>query len=297
MSFTATLLVLLSATLHVTWNSLAKASESPVLFMGLKGGFLLAFAALALPALGLSELPADVMPAVIASGVLHALYALSLARAYERGDISFVYPIARSAPAFVPLCAFWLLGERLSAAGLLGIALVIGAVLLLQMRDGQLSWATLRSSLARADGRWALATLACVVAYSLVDKAGMRALSNGTGIAPALRGPIYFLLENALAYGLYTTVLVMRPPRDAAHIARKEWPLAALGAVLTMASYSLILHVMQTEPLSYIVALRQCSVLLAALYGWLWLGERQGRARLWLAGMISAGVTLVVVFG
>jgi len=297
-SITATLLVLLSAVLHVTWNSLAKGSESPVVFMGLKGAWLLAIALVALPSLGVSEVPASVWPAVVASGGLHALYALALARAYERGDISFVYPIARSAPAFVPLFAWLFLAEHVSAVGLAGILLVVGGVLMLQMRDGAVSFDTLRRSLARADGRWAFVTLGCVVAYSLVDKSGMRSLAEeASGIASQLRGPLYFLLENTIAYALYLGVLLWRTPANARSVARTEWRSAAVGAVLTMASYSLILHVMQQEPLSYIVAVRQCSVVLAALYGWLWLREHQGRARLWLSVMIAAGVGLVVSYG
>ncbi|MDH5676735.1 MAG: hypothetical protein OEZ06_31750 [Myxococcales bacterium] len=64
-----------------------------------------------------------------------------------------------------------------------------------------------------------------------------------------------------------------------------------------MASYSLILHVMQTEELSYIVAVRQSSVLLAVLVGWFWLREPQDRQRVSLAALICTCVVLVVRWG
>lgn len=289
--------VLLSAGLHVAWNSLVKTSANPVIFLGLKGLFLMLVAALVVPLIGLSGLGTDAWLAIGASGILHALYALSLARAYERGDISFVYPIARSAPAFVPLVAWGVLGEDLTLAGAGGIALVVGGVLLLQIRDGGLSWATVVRSLGRPDGRWALATLACVVCYSLVDKAGMVTLANSRAYPPVVRAPLYFLLENAIAYTLYLGLLVWWRPPDALSVCRGHWRSALASAVMTMASYSLILHVMQTEPVSYIVAVRQCSVVLAVVFGWLRLREPQGPGRVFLSGLIAAGVAIVVCFG
>ncbi|MDH5676734.1 MAG: hypothetical protein OEZ06_31745 [Myxococcales bacterium] len=72
-------------------------------------------------------------------------------------------------------------------------------VVLLQLREGNASIETIVRSLAKSDGRWALATLACVVGYSLVDKVGMERFARASELSPALRGPLYFALENAMA--------------------------------------------------------------------------------------------------
>ena len=296
MSLSSTLLVLLSASMHVFWNSLVKASPFPVAFMGLKGAFLILVALLVVPLIGLTGVSPAAWPPIVLSGVFHAAYALALARAYEQGDISFVYPIARSAPALVPAFAFLLLGEALTPAGTLGVALVVLAMFMLQFRDGSVSPASVWRSLARSDGRWALTTLACVVAYSLVDKAGMNILARSERIAPQLRGPLYFLLENAIAYLLYLAILAGKLA-EVRQVLRSAWRSALAGALLTMASYSLILHVMQSEPLSYIVAVRQSSVILAALYGWLWLREGHGASRVVLSAMMALGVAIITFSG
>ena len=62
---------------------------------------------------------------LVGSALTHACYGLWLSRAYAHADMSLVYPIARSTPAFVPLIAVPLLGESVSPLGALGIALVV----------------------------------------------------------------------------------------------------------------------------------------------------------------------------
>jgi len=74
---------------------------------------------------------------------------------------------------------------------------------------------------------------------------------------------------------------------------KREWPKGVAAALGTMTSYSLILHVMLTEPVSYIVALRQASVLLAVLAGWLALKEPYGKNRLLVSVAMLVGFYLV----
>jgi len=102
MSLTAVTLVMLSATIHVVWNVLTKSSVSPKAFSLVKGTFLIIISLCALPAFPLRSIPMDVWIYVGLSGVIHGVYIWALSTAYETGDISFVYPVARSAPAFVP---------------------------------------------------------------------------------------------------------------------------------------------------------------------------------------------------
>ena len=297
MPLTAAGLVLLSALLHVAWNALAKRSTDPVLFMALKGTVLVGVGVLLVAAVGPSTVPAGAWPFVIASGLIHTGYVISLGRAYDAGDISFVYPIARSAPAFVPVLAWALLGERVSPLGAAGVALVVCGVMLLQLRDSGHAGQQILRSLSSPEGRWAIATLSCVVAYSLVDKAGMERMSAVAAVHPALPGPLYFVLENILCYAVYLAFLVRQRPAGVLAFCRAEWPMAVVAGLCTLASYSLILHVFQTEPVSYVVALRQCSVLLAVLVGWLWLREPQGLHRFLYGAAISLGLGLVVIWG
>jgi drug/metabolite transporter (DMT)-like permease len=275
----------------VWWNYLTKSSQSPKNFSLLKGTVLMGVAVGAIVTVPMREVPIDVWAYVCASGVVHMLYILSLSSAYETGDISYVYPIARSAPAFVPLAAFVGLGETISLQGGIGILIVVVAIFVLQMRGhASREFRQLWASLRRRDSRWAFATLGTVVTYTIIDKAGMVSFSRIEAISAPLQGPFYFLMESALCYLLFWLYMQLRTGLLLGSVWRQEWPKAVAAALGTMASYSLILYVMRSENVSYIVALRQSSVFLAVLVGWLALKEEYGKAR------ISASAAMIVGF-
>jgi drug/metabolite transporter (DMT)-like permease len=281
MSLTAVTLVLLSAAIHVGWNYLTKSSESPRAFSLLKGTVMVGITLAALSLIPLGSIPAELWIYVLASGAIHAMYILALSTAYETGDISYVYPIARSAPALVPIAAFLVLGETISLRGGLGIAIVLGAVFVLQFRgEGDREMLQLWASIKRRDTRWALVTLAAVVAYTLVDKAAMVSLRNVSQIPPGMHGPVFFMLQVTFCYLVFWTHFILRRDLDLRRVWKREWPRGVAAALGTMVSYSLILHVMQTEPVSYIVTIRQASVLLAVIIGWLALREPYSKRRL-----------------
>ena len=294
MSLTAVTLVLLSAGIHVGWNYLTKSSESPRAFSLLKGTVMVGIALAALARIPLRVITVELWLYVLASGGIHAVYILALSTAYETGDISYVYPIARSAPALVPIAAFLILGETISLRGGLGIAIVLGAVFFLQLRgEGEREILQLWASIKRQDTRWAFITLAAVVAYTLVDKAAMVSLRNVSQIRPGMHGPVFFMLQVTLCYLVFWTHFILKRDLNLRRVWKREWPRGIVAALGTMVSYSLILHVMQTEPVSYIVTIRQASVLLAVIIGWFALREPYGKKRLIASAAMLWGFYLV----
>lgn len=288
------LFILLSAAIHVGWNLLTKSSRDPKAFSLLKGTVLMGMVVVVLVGAPLREIPADVWGYIAASGVVHAFYVVSLASAYGAGDLSYVYPIARSAPAFVPLAAFLLLDEGVSLRGGIGILVVMLGVYALQMRgDAGTELQRLWASLKQRDTRWAFATLGTVVTYSVIDKAGMVAFSQASAIPPAFQGVCYYLLENFVCYLLFWVYMLLGPGVMVMPVWQEEWVRAVGAALGTMVSYSLILYVMRSENVSYIVTLRQASVLLAVLVGWLGLKEGYGRTRLGASSVMLVGFYLV----
>ena len=127
-------LVLLSAFFHALWNYYAKSSSSTHIFFFWIGIFTASVTGIAF-AIRQPHIPREIWIYIVASGFIHVGYWLSLSHAYTLGDISFVYPIARSAPAFIPLFAFLFLGEAISIQGLIGILCVVFAIYLFQQRD------------------------------------------------------------------------------------------------------------------------------------------------------------------
>ena len=294
MSLTAVTLVLLSAAIHVGWNYLTKSSQSPKAFSLLKGTVIICITLVALAKIPLEAITAKLWIYVLASGAIHGIYILALSTAYETGDISYVYPIARSAPAFVPIAAFLALGETISLRGGLGIAIVVASVLVLQLRgEADFEMRRLWASIKQADTRWAFLTLGAVVAYTIVDKAAMVSFSRVSEIPEGMHGPIFFMLEITVCYLLFWIYLALRKDLTIGPVWKREWPRGVAAALGTMISYSLILHVMQTESVSYIVTVRQASVLLAVLVGWFALREPYGKHRLIASVAMIVGFYLV----
>ncbi len=298
MSSSSILLILLSAAIHVGWNFLTKSSEDPAVFSLLKGITMASVAVVGLAAMPLGAIPAALWKYVLISGLFHGVYILALSKAYESGDISYVYPIARSAPALVPVAAFVIIGETISLRGGIGIAIVVLGMLALQFRgDSRSALRNFSRAVVKKDAIWAFVTLGAVVAYSLVDKAAMVTLADVDAIAPPLRGPFFFMLQVIFCYLLFGGYMATTRKLNLKAVWGAQWRQIIVAAVGAMSSYSLILHVMQTSPVSYIVSLRQSSVLLAVIVGWRQLKEPYGGRRLLTSAVMLLGFYLVSTAG
>ena len=106
-------LVVLSAFLHAIWSASIKGSRNPLGFNLLQLVPPVTAACLLPLWVPLGDVPRAVWWIAIGTGISHGFYFYWLARALESGKLSVVYPIARSAPAFLPLFAVLLLGVPL----------------------------------------------------------------------------------------------------------------------------------------------------------------------------------------
>lgn len=271
-------LVLLSAGLHTGWNLIVK-SEDDKLFSGWLT--VMTPALLLSPVLFLTGLPSPDAWAILAgSGVIHTFYMIALIQAYTHGDLSVVYPIARGlAPLLVAVGAPLVLGERLSVPAIFGIILVGGGItwLGLSARRGHASLAALG---------WAIATAACICSYSIVDKVGVTRTD-----------PLAYIIVLMGFNGVCMTPVVLWR-RDRARLAdlwRRRWGISVAGGLLSIAAYFLVLMAMRLTQVSYIAALRETSVLLAALLGWRVLGEAYGARRILASGVVVLGLLLLVL--
>jgi len=288
------LLVILSALLHASWNFFTKASRSPQIFLLWKGVATCVLTAIVFTAKFPGDVSLRVWMFIIASGLVHVVYWYSLGAAYASGDISYVYPIARSASGIVPILAFFFLGEVPSVQGVAGIVLIVISIYLLQFRDGASDLAGILAYLKRHDAIWAFMTLSTVVGYSLVDKAGMAAFHASSGLPKWYRPIVFYLAIASLSFiGYGVTVFVRFPMRRIMVVGRREWKLAFLGGLMTFASYSLILFVMETEKVGYIVSIRQSSVVFGVLLGVVFLKEAYGKLRVIASVLIVLGVILI----
>jgi len=207
-------LVLLSAFLHAAWNAAAKGSGDPAPFVFVADATALCLLVPVLFLFRWADLTPEVWLMVLATGAIHGVYAWGLTRAYESGELTLVYPISRSTPAFVPFLAVPLLGERVTAGGALGIALVLAGVWLVSTNARLAGERLLTPEL-----RFAYLTLGATVAYSLVDKRAMDLLDRNPWTGPAPRAVVYYVLLCA-SYLPFFYLLVVDAPRASRAAAR-----------------------------------------------------------------------------
>lgn len=292
MNETAIAVVLLSALLHAGWSVAIKQSRDPLAFNLVQAWFAPGVGLALIPWIEFAEIPSALVGWCALSGVAHSLYFYWMTRAYELGDLSAVYPIARSSPAIVPLVAVVLLGENLTPGGAAGISVVVIGI-----------WAVhgirvTRASLSEPGTRFAFLTLAGSVVYSLLDKRGMERLAEVEWTSPIPRAVVFYvLLHVPLALLFSALVLRVRTRASLVPSLRREWVGGTLAATVSFVGYSLILFALATSPVSYVVAVRQSSVLFALVLSVLWLGERPSPSRVLGALATVVGVGLIARFG
>lgn len=284
MSLPALALILLSAGFHAAWNALVKVSRDKQAFLWLIHlptivlilPFFLASEATPIPPIGWAM--------IVASAILHVFYSMSLGAAYAGGDLSLVYPLARSAPVFVPIWAIWWLNEHLTMLGFGGIGLVVVGAYLLGIEPGR----TIRIcepllALRRRDVQWAWVTALLISLYHITDKVGVATVS-----------PLRFqYLMVVIRFALYSIPIVPWKGRQLLVEARTHWRSLLAVSLLQFLAYQLVLSAMTLAPVSYVAAVRQTSVLLAVFTGSVMLREGHLALRLSAALAITLGVVLI----
>ena len=272
--------MLLAALLHALWNALLKSGEDRVLVGVLLN---LGASALALPVALVAGPPRPESWLYLGlSIVVHNGYFWLLILAYRVGDLSHVYPLARgSAPLLVAGLAYLAAGEVLGGGELAAVAVVSAGVISLALDGGRGHGGT-------APLLYALAIAFLISAYTVIDGLGVRA----AGDVPSYVA--WLFLVDGLPFVAVATALRGR----AAFAAwRTSWRAGLLSAVLAVSGYGLVVWAMSRAPIPHVSALRETSVVIAALIGALVLGEPFGARRVAAAVVVSAGIALLYLAG
>ena len=277
--------VLLSAVLHATWNFVARRSAGNLTVfwwsLWISCLMLLPFVAGVASAQGAAGFIAMLEAGwlfVLATGIIHTFYFLFLARAYEHGEISLVYPIARgSGIGLTGFLGWLLLGETLTPMGVAGIGLICVGIL-------SMGVSVLRTTKAASHGFVsALAVGATIVSYSLVDKVGV-----------SIVHPVVYIFGMFLLSAVFATPFVATRELGLRWRGFLEtWRPAALIGVGSTAAYLMILFAMTVGQVGYIVALREFAVVLGAVLGFVFLKERVTMFKVCSVLMIVAGLVCI----
>ncbi len=271
-------LVLLAAALHATWNALVKVGGDPFVRLAVVN---LVSGLCALPVLLLVALPAAASwPYLLGSVVIHFGYYVALAYGYRSGDLSHVYPIARGiAPPLVAILAWLFAGEDPGVLGAVAILVISAAVASLAFGRG---W-----RLGPTAPIWcALATGLAIAGYTICDGQGGRAAGDVMGYIAWL-----FVID-AVPFAL---IVAVWRRRDLVQQLRAGWRAAVPGGVLAVGAYGLVIWAMSRAPMASVSALRETSVIMAALIGVRLLREPFGLRRVVAAGVVAVGVVLLQV--
>lgn len=273
----ATILVLIAAVLHATWNTLIKFSGERLLVIASMD--IVAFI-LAVIAVGFVSPPAaEVWPWLIASALFELLYRALLIRAYRVGDLGLVYPLMRGlSPLVVLALTLFFAGEQLSTQQIFGILLIpCGMICLLWQGGGgdRLPW-----SMLPVVGLIGL----CIGCYTWIDGQALK-----LGVAP-LNYLVWLTLVSAWPFPL----LAMVGKRPAFMLFwREQWKLGLSVGFCVLFSYALVLWAMQLGSVAEAAALREVSVVLVVLFGMRYLKEPFGRPRLLACGLVLLGMLLM----
>ena len=272
------LIVMVGALLHASWNALIKSGTDKSLDTALihvLGVFI------AVPLVATVGFPrAEAWPYAIASLVIHIGYYIALVGAYKHGELGLTYPIMRGlAPLLVACASTRFIGEGLRPLAWIGIVAVsLGVVTV------GLSRSAATSGHAGKALRYALANAGIIALYTVVDGLGVRASGHPLSYVATLflfDGIPYFLIVLWQRRGGHPQVFAYMAGR---------WKFAAIGSLASLGSYGIALWAMTRAPVASVAALRETSVLFAAVIGALWLKEGFGAQRAAGTVLIVAGV-------
>jgi drug/metabolite transporter (DMT)-like permease len=273
MPWEAAAAALAAAVMHAAWNARLKAGKDRLLDAALL--FAVAGAIGLAVALFTSEVKPGAWMWIGLTATIHLPYVYLLARAYELGELSHVYTIARGLPPLmITFLAAAAIREFPSELTVVGIALISVGILTVGLSRG-----------AHFRGTAIAAAVAVTIAlYSVSDGIGVRLSGN----ALAYNGWVFF------AVGVTTTAmaLILRPGQLIPY-GRTHWRRAVIGGSLSFVAYGLVLWAMTFAPIAAVSAFRETSVVFAALIGMLFFGETAGKRRIAGATIVAIGAVVL----
>jgi drug/metabolite transporter (DMT)-like permease len=276
--FDVALIVLAAAALNAGWNALIKVGGDRIASMAVVTLLGSLISILAVPFVA----PPDPASWWFLAGaiLIHTAYHFLLPVAYDHGDLGQVYPIARgSAPLLVTVGAAAVAGEAMHHFALLGtVCLAVGVMTLALEGRGR--------PRRPAAIIYALGTGVCIAAYTLIDGLGARQAISVIGFAVWL----------TVGDGILTFLIALLFKRaEITRIVRGDLRRPLLAGAMQVGAYWIIVWALANAPLGMVSALRETSVLFAAVLSTFVLGEGFGVWRFFSAGLVVLGVALTRV--
>ncbi|MEZ4864479.1 MAG: EamA family transporter [Caldilineaceae bacterium] len=291
MSLSAVVLVLLSAVIHATWNLVVRARGVSQTFIRIP--VIIAIVGL-VPALWLefyhTPFPAPVWGLLMVSSIFQGIHHFGLTMGYQRGDFTLVYPIVRALPVLFLALFDLARGRNPSLPAWLGMTLVaLGCLVIPHTSLRTLRWTVYTSAILL----WVLMAALGTVGYSIMDKFAAESLPSDATMAAR-----YFVLEMTCSTFTLASLLTLAGQPTGLRPWYKGWKWPMLAAMGVFTSYWLILWVYQINAhASYVVAMRQFSIVIGTIAGTLLFREPAPTLRITASVLIAVGVICIALGG
>jgi len=264
--------VLVAALLHASWNAMLHGNRDRFLSMTWMS---IAIATVSTFVVLFTPRPAHAAwPYIVASGLVHIFYNVTLVQSYRRNDLAQAYPIARgSSPLLVTLGAALFAHEAIGPLHIFGILMISGGIISIALEGSRVS---------RAGALAALTTGATIAVYTVIDGIGVR-LTDGQALAYTAWMFLFYWLMPVLFVAMRGRAALWTPVRAA--------PMALgsslVGGLVSIAAYGIVIWALQSGAMGAVSALRETSVVFAVLIGRMFLRETVSGKR-WLACVVVA---------
>ena len=269
-------LILFAATLHAGWNLIIKSLKNSLIAMGVK---LLFQSIVFIPFIFFVPLPTGITWLfIIVSVLLHNYYFITLGISYNKGDLSYVYPISRGcSPIFITILAFLFLHDRISITGIVGILIVSFGLLLLTFKD-------IKNKINLEVLKLALIISFTISLYTLCDGAGVRSVDNSFSYIVWI-----FFLDGWLIFAY----VYYKNKKDLFSIQLKQLGLIFLASMMSVTAYSIIIWSMKYTKIGYVSSIREASIIIATLFGLIVLKEKMVKVRIISAFIFFGGIIII----
>ena len=269
-------LILFSAILHAGWNLIIKSFTNSLSAMGIKT---LVQSIIFIPFVFFVPLPTGITWFfIIVSIVIHNYYFITLGISYNKGDLSYVYPISRGcSPIFITIFSVLFLQDKVSLAGWIGILIACFGLILLTFND-------IKNKINLDVLKLALIISFTICLYTLCDAAGVRSVNNSFSYIVWL-----FVLDGWLIffYVYYTN------KNDLLNIHLRGFGLIILASIMSFSGYSIIIWSMNYVEVGYVSSIREASIIIATLFGFVFLKERFSLKRAVSAVIFFLGISVI----
>ena len=272
-------LVLFATVMHAVWNGMVKNHPDKVVAVS---SIVFGHFPLSIIAIILLPVPSlDCIPYIIASAIIHQGYQWYLLSAYQIGDLTKVYPIARGfGPLVATIISILILGLFLDSLIIFSILLICAGIMILGLFD-------------KENKNFKVLQLSLFTGFFI----GLYSLIDGYGARVSLSAIVYMSWSFILSSLLFPVVLRIKKQKNIIqNVVKKGKKIFWIGGSLSYIIYVIVVWAFTKAPIPMVAALRETSIFFSILIGYFFLQEKITTTKVISIILIVIGVIGIKLF-